>query len=139
MSNAEMENNRKIVQDGLNKRASKRSKAIIEAEHEIITVKMFSIVNTNACNAESRYQSTYIEAPVCKANKKPSKKLIRLRNVSVINACTSFVAFIIATILYFIGKTELLIMIATSALPVLMFIYNIVHFAKAQKKLKWRK
>lgn len=136
MSNAEMENNRKTVQEGLNKRANKRNKAIIEAEQEVITVQMFQVVNTKVPSGAIFYQPVYREEPVHKANKKPSKKLIRLRNVSVINACASLVAFIIPIILYFIGKTELIV---TSALPALMFIYNIVHFAKAQKKLKRRK
>ena len=136
MSNAEMENNRKIVQEGLDKRSAKRTKAIIEAEQEGITVQMFQVVNTKIPSGAIFYQPVYREEPVHKAKKNPSKKIIRLRNVSANNACASLVAFIVPTVLYFIGKTEFPVMGATSALPVLMFIYNIVHFAKAQKKLR---
>ena len=135
-----MENNRKIVQEGLNKRSAKRTKAIIEAEQEVITVQMFNVVNNKVHSASAIfYQPAYREEPVCKANKKPSKKLIRLRNVSAINTCASLAALIILAAMYFIYRTELPIMIVTAALPALMLIYNIVHLTKAQKKLKRRK
>lgn len=136
MSTEEMENNRKIVQEGLNKRSAKRTKAAMEAEQEVITVHMFQVVNTKVPSESIFYQPPVYQEPVHKANKKPSKKLIRL---TAINVCASTAALVILAVMYFIGKTELSIMIATSVLPALMLIYNIVHFAKAQKKLKWRK
>ena len=131
-----MEQNRQIVQDGLDKRANKRKKAIIEAEQEVITIQMFRIVNTNANNAEPKYQSVRNEVPVYK---RPSKKLIRLRNVSAVNMVASFVALTIPVILYFTNLTEIPCMLATLALPALTLIYNLCIFAKAQKKLKRRK
>lgn len=134
-----MEQNRQIVQDGLDKRANKRKKAIVEAEQEVITIQMFRIVNTNANNAEPKHQPVYNEAQVYKANKKPSKKLIKLRNVSVVNMVASFVALNIPVILYFTNITEMPCMLATLALPALTLIYNLCIFAKAQKKLKRRK
>ena len=116
-----MEQNRQIVQDGLDKRANKRKKAIVEAEQEVITIQMF------------KYQPVRNEAPVYK---KPSKKLIRLRNVAIVNMVASFVALTIPVILYL---TEMPCVLATLALPALTLIYNLCIFAKAQKKLKRRK
>jgi len=133
-----MEQNRKIVQDGLDKRASKRNKAIIEAEQEVITVQIFKIVNTNANNAECKQQPVYIETPVCKANKKPNKRIAMFRNMSAVNFVVSTVALIISIVLYATHLTDLICMIATSILPVFMIILNLCIFVKMQKKLKRR-
>ena len=139
MNNMEMEHNRQVVQDGLDKRSNRRKKAIIEAEQEVITIQMFRIVNTNANNAEPKHQPAYYEAPICKANKKPSKKLIKLRNVSAVNMALSFVALAIPVVLYFTNLMEMIGALATIAIPALAFIYNLCIFVQTQKKLKWRK
>ena len=139
MNDMEMEKNRQVVQDGLNKRANKRKQSIREAEQEAITVQMFAIINANACSDASHIPAIHMEAPICKTIKKPSKKLIKLRNVAAVNMVASFVAFTIPIVLYAIHLMEISSMFATLALPVLAFIYNLCIFAKAQKKLKRRK
>ena len=138
MSNAEMEKNRQIVQDGLNKRSSKRNKAIIEAEQEGITVQIFNIVNTNANNAKPKPLPAYMETPVCKTTKRPSKRTIMLRNVSAMNLITSIVALIISIVLYATHLTDLICMIAMAIMPAFMIILNLCIFVNMQKKLKRR-
>ena len=47
-----MEQNKQIVQDGLNKRKARRKKAEEDAYHEAITMQMINIVNAHAKQME---------------------------------------------------------------------------------------
>lgn len=136
-----MEQNRQIVQNGLDKRKNNRKKAIIEAEQEVITIKMFQIVNTNACNAEEKYQPVYSETTIRKTDKYPGKRTAMLkkhRTVAVVNIIASLLALIISAVFYVINLTELLYMVAASIPSAFMLIFNLCIFVKAQKKLKRR-
>ena len=138
MSNMEMEKNRKIVQEGLDKKANKRKQSIREAEQEAFTVQMFAIINANACNAAASIQPVHIETPIHKAIKKPSKKTVRLRNMSAVNFIVSIVELIISIVLYATSLMDLICFIAVSILPVVMAILNLCILVKTQKKLKRR-
>lgn len=132
----DMEQNRQIVQDGLDKRASKRKKAITEAEQEAITTQMFDMVNTNALTAPKLALN---EIPISKAIKRNKKKSIMIRNMSAINAVVAFLLLVTLAVLYTMCLMEIKPMAVVSVLPIIMLIYNLCIFIKAQKKLKRRK
>ena len=132
----DMEQNRQIVQEGLDKRANKRKKAITEAEQEAITTQMFDIVNTNALTAP---KFAFDEIATSKANKRSKKKSIMIRNMSAINAAVAFLLLVTLTVLYTMCLMEIKPMAVISVLPIIMLIYNLCILTKAQKKLKRRK
>ena len=143
-----MEQNRQIVQEGLDRSASKRKKAIVEAEQEIITVQMFRIVNANAYDAAARQkiadakqQFARNQVEVTKANNRRNKKIAiikKQRKAIIINEIASMFLLAIAVAFYLTGVTEMLTAAVVFALSMFLFIFNLCLFVKAQKKLKGR-
>ena len=128
-----MEQNRQIVQAGLDNRANKRKKAMMEAEQEVITIQMFKIVNANSATAKPH--PVCCESTICKAKKRSHKKTVVLRNISAINMIASILAIGVSVGFNFGAIPQ---MIATSVLPVFMFIFNLCMLINAHKKLKRR-
>ena len=54
-----MEQNRQVVQDGLNKRKAARQIALYDAEQEAITIQIINIVNNNACRAKNKANKSW--------------------------------------------------------------------------------
>lgn len=144
---SDLERNRQIVQEGLDRRANKRKQRIADAEHEIITINMFQIINTNAHDAEERRKAeqnaarAYNEMVAQKANKKLSQKIAMLkqrRNVSVTNTIASLLMLIASAVFFVVGLTELSYMIVTSVMSAFVFTFNLCIFVTTQKKLNWR-
>ena len=134
-----MEQNRQIVQEGLNKRSSSRKKAIVEAEQEVITVQMFRIVNANADDADIRHRVAYNQTIAHKANNRRNKKIAELkknRKKTIVNIIASVLALAVVAVFYVFSLTEMICAIAVSVLPMFMLIFNLCIFAKTQKKLK---
>ena len=126
MSNTEQ--NRQIVQEGLNKRKSNRNKALAEAEQEKLTIQMFYIVNQNASDAEVQKKKKS-EAAI--ANKKKQVRKTKLAAVkrqgkaAIIGLWASVALFGAIGILYVTGITEMWSAIATAMLAVVMFAFNV--------------
>lgn len=143
----DMERNRQIVQDGLDKRANKRKQKIADAEHERITITMFQIINTSARDAEIQRQAeldaalAYNEMVAQKANKRLSKRIASLkrhRSIAIINATASLLMLIASIVFFVVGLTELSYMIVASVVSTFMFVFNLCIFVTTQKKLNWR-
>lgn len=133
-----MEKNRQTVQEGLENRANKRKKAIIEAEHEVITIQMFRIVNANANDADVKRQMARNQIAIKRETNRRNKRIEMLkkqRKAALLNMGASTLAFAIAAVLYVIGVREIFYVIATSTLLLFVFIFNLCLLIKAQKKL----
>lgn len=129
-----LEENKKIVQEGLNKRAEKRNKAAKEAEQETITIQIFNIVNKNASNAEMEKQIVH-DALATNKKKKKVAALKRQGNATIKSLYASAILFGMAIILHIVGVTELWSAIATSVLAATMFIFNIIVLIENANKL----
>lgn len=141
-----MERNRQIVQENLDKKANKRKKAIIDAEQEVITINMFKIVNANADCAEAKRQAERTKRQeernkmiTCKVNLRNSKRIATIkkrRNTAVVNTIASALALVAPIVFCALGKTELLNMIVTVAPIAFLLIFNLYLVLKTQIKLK---
>lgn len=139
---SEMEQKRQIVQDGLNKRKTKRKQAVVEAEQEALTMQMIDIVNRNARNAEIKKRAERAER---KERLRIDKITMASKNGNKNIATNLFVAAIIlfvAIALYVVHLTELWLLIAVSVLFVAYVafnIYSLIINIKKLAKLKERK
>lgn len=138
-----MERNRQIVQESLDKKANKRKKAIMDAEQEVITINMFKIVNANADCAEAKRQEERNKMITCKVNLRNSKRsakriaaIKKRRNTAWVNAIVSTLALVAPIVFCALGKTELLNMIATVAPITFCLVFNLYIVLKTQMKLK---
>lgn len=116
------EENRAIVQDGLDKRKRKRAARLCDAEQEAITRQMIDIVNQNARNAKIKKQK---EQTARKKRKLIKAKLqsIQKRNVNIAtNIFIAAVLVFLTTILYITHLTQ---MWSTITTYVLLTIYTI--------------
>ena len=125
------EENKQIVQEGLNKRKAKRKNAQIEAEQEAITSQMIDIVNKNAKAAE-------VQREIRMAERRTNKKIAKLKKeANDATACMwlSVALFAVSTICYAFGLTELWTMIVSVVLELALFGFNIFILAQNAKAL----
>lgn len=144
----DMERNRQIVQEGLDRRANKRRQKIADAEHEVITIRMFQIINNNAAVADEVQRKAAYDATLAynammaqKANKKRNKRIATLkkhRAISVVNVSVSLLVLTISVVFYAIHLTEILYAIVTAVPAIFTLIFNLCIFVTTQKKLNWR-
>lgn len=136
-----MEENRKTVQAGLDKRKAKRKKAEEEAYQEAIETQMIDIVNRNYSNVDAKTQQEIIDDAERKHNKKRLavlKKLAMLkkhRNETIIKLCVSAAIITLHSMLCAIGLIETWLFIAFTVLAVTYFTFNALVLFKNINKI----
>jgi hypothetical protein len=136
-----MEEKRQIVQDGLNKRKTKRKQAIIDAEQDAITMQMIDIVNRNAKRVETQSQAELAKCQEHKYNKKKISNLNKNNDIIIVRLYAFATAFILAIMLYVFHLTQLWSLIASSVLLAICFAFDayiLIQNARELAKLKKR-
>ena len=111
-----IEENKQIVQQGLNKRAEARREALADEKHEKITAAMFKVVNDHA---KARVYNAPVVYKKTKRNKKRIASAKRNGNVIVKSFWRSIMLLITSGLAHAIGITELWML-----LLIFMLIFN---------------
>lgn len=122
------EQNRQVVQEGLDKRKTKRQQDLIDTEQEVITTQMIDIVNRNAYNAKVKKQARIAE-------RKRIAVLNKRNNRNVINLYASVITISLAILLYVVDLTKLWSLITSSVLLTAYFAFNIYKIIKNTKEI----
>ena len=120
----EMEEKRQVIQDGLNKRKSKRKQAIAEAEHEALTMQMIGIVNENARNAEIKKQAMLAERKMRNFISKRTTALKQSSNKITIELWATAAVSIVPIMAYVTDIINLWMLIVASAALILYAAFN---------------
>ena len=123
----ESEKNRRIVQDGLNKRKEERKSAEEEARQEKITTQMIDIVNRNAHKIDVQNKMEINRAAYAKQKQKRDKMIahiLKKRDDALSVVFMALILFAIIGICYITEITELLDIIAATVLTTIMFIVS---------------
>lgn len=130
-----MEQNKQIVQEGLDNNKRKRKEDIADKEHEVITINMFNIINTHASNEDTKRQ---IARSQIKANDIRNKKIAKYkkrRNEILVNIIAAAIMILVAALFYIFDVTELLYAAVMAVAPMFMLVFNICKLVNAKKKV----
>ena len=124
---SEIEKNRQVVQDGLDKRKAKRKKAEEEAYQESIESQMIGIVNKKADNIEAQVKTEIKKAVDHKEKQRNKKKINAIkekRSHAIIGVFITLVLFTVSGICYTTQITTLWNIIVATSLSAILFIIN---------------
>lgn len=140
---SDMEKNRQIVQEGLNKRSSKQKQALIDAEQDAITDSIIAIVNENAAKYQQKMQMEMEQAISEREKRILNKRIVRLkdkRNTAVFAICIAIVFGAASGILFVKGITEFWMLIVAAILTAVLIFINayfvILNAIKLSKLIK---
>ena len=124
-----LEQNKQIVQEALDERATKRKNVIIEAEQEAITTQMIDIVNKNASDAEKQRKAVELQ------RKKKISLLKRQANCAMLGVFASLLQLGVGISSYIVGATELWSAIVACILSATIFTIQIIILVNNSRKL----
>ena len=135
---SEMEKNRQVVQDGLDRRKAERKMAEEDAYQEAIETEMINVVDKHYHNVEAQKQKEIDRAVTHKTERLRAKKIAATqekKDGAVIGVFMSLLFFAINGICYITEITALWNIIASTALTSTLFLTSIYFVVSSTIKI----